>query len=256
MSVGFDVFLPGRSWLHRLDPRVKLVGVVVLSVGLLVADALWVMALATVGLHAVLLAAGVPVRRLLGVWRAIATLLALIVVLWPLFDRAGEPVLLQFGWFRITGEALVRGVTAAVRIAALSFVVFAWLATTDERALIRAFVRLGLPHRWGVALAIGLRSIPGLAGIYGAVVDAQAARGHRLDGPLPARLRSHLPILVATLVTALRLADQTARALDARAFGAPIRPTTLRDLRMRPADWLALAVLLGGALLLVLAWRG
>ena len=249
MSVAFDVYVPGRSWLHRLDPRITLVGFLLVAVGLVLADALWPMLLTTAALHAVLLAARVPARRLLGVWRAIATLLLLIILLWPIFDRAGEPVLFQLGWFRVTGDALARGFTAAARLAALSFAVFGWLATTSEQALIRAFVRLGLPRQWGVALAIGLRSIPALAGLYVAVAEAQQARGLRLDGSLPARLRAQAPILVATLVTALRHADQIGRALDARAFGAPTRPTVLHDLRMRPTDWLAVALLLLGALL-------
>ena len=253
MSVAFDVYVPGRSWLHRLDPRVKLLGVALMMVGLVLADALWVMLLATAAFHALLLAARVPLRRLLGVWRAIAALLLLIVLLWPIFDRAGEPVLLPLGWLRITGDALARGVAAAARLAALSFAVFAWLATTPEQALIRAFVRLGLPRRWGVALAIGLRSISALAGLYVAVSDAQQARGLRLDGSLRARLRAQIPILVATLVTALRLADQTGRALDARAFGAPTRPTVLHDLRMRPTDWMAAALLALGAVVVVVA---
>jgi energy-coupling factor transporter transmembrane protein EcfT len=252
VSVAFDVYVPGRSWLHRLDARVKLVGVALLSLALVLADAAWVMALVVVVVHALALGAGVPGRRLLGVWRAIAPVLVLVVVLWPVFDRAGDPVLVEIGWFRVTGDALVRALAAAGRLAALSFLVYAWLATTGERDLIRAFVRLGLPHRWGVALAIGLRFIPTLAGIYVAVGDAQQARGHRLDGPPRARLRATVPVLVASLVTALRTAEQVARALDARAFGAPGRRTTLHDLRMGPGDWLAgVVVAVAAGLLLV-----
>ena len=251
MSVAFDVYEPGRGWLHRLDPRVKLLAVAVSSVALILVDALPAMVLATLLVHGLLLAAGVPSRRLLAVWRAIAPLLVLVVLLWPLFDRAGEPVLVRLGWFRITGDALSRGLAAAGRLAALTFLIFGWLATTSERALIRTFVRLGLPHAWGVALAIGLRSIPALAALYVAVSTAQQARGLRLDGPLLSRLQAQLPILVATVVTALRNADQMARVLDARAFGAPVRPTALHDLRMALFDWVALGlVLIAGPLII------
>ena len=253
-TVAFDLYQPGKSWLHRLDPRVKLLAVAIAAVALVVAEGLWVMAATIAAVHLLLLTAGVPGRRLLGIWRAIAPLLLLIVLLWPIFDRAGATVLLEAGWFRVTAEALVRGVAAAGRVAALSFVIFTWLVTTTERALIRGFVRLGLPARWGVALAIGLRSIPALAGLYVAVSTAQQARGLRLEGSPVARLRAQLPILVATLVTALRHADQTARALDARAFGARPKPTALHDLRLRPFDWLALTVVILGAALLVSLW--
>ena len=253
MSAGLDVFVAGSSWLHRLDPRVKLAAVALLVVGLLIADDLAVLLAAIVAMHFILLWSGVGWQRLRGVWRAIAWLLVLVILLWPIFDRAGQPVLVTVGTFRLTGEALLRGLVAAGRLAALSFVVFAWLATTSERSIIRSFVRLGVPHRWGVALAIGLRSIPTLGGLYAAVVEAQQARGLRLDGPLVPRLRHQLPILVATLVSALRLADQISRALEARAFGASGRPTTLRDLRMTRTDWIALALIAAISSAIVLA---
>ena len=250
-SVAFDVYHAGKSWLHRLDPRVKLLAVAVAAVGLVLADGLGTMAVTIIAVHLLLLAAAVPVRRLLGIWRAIAPLLLLIIALWPIFDREGTTVLVEAGWVRVTAEALLRGLAAAGRVAALSFVIFVWLVTTAERAMIRGFVRLGVPRRWGVALAIGLRSIPALAELYSAVSAAQQARGLRLDGSPLARVRARLPMLVATLVTALRLADQTARALDARAFGARPNPTALHDLRMRPVDRLALTAVLLGAILVV-----
>lgn len=254
MNVAFALYEPGRSWLHRLDPRVKLLGVGLLSLAAILAHTLPPLLAMLAFAHLLLLTARVPSRRIGSLWRAIAPFIVLIIVLWPLFDQAGDRVLVDLGWFRLTVEALGRGLVAASRLAALSFVVAAWLMTTTERQLIQSFVRLGLPYRWGVALAIGLCSIPALGALYTAVVDAQRARGLRLDGPLPRRIRAQVPILVATLVSAIRMSDQTARALDARGFGGPVRPTTLHNLRMQPADWAAGAVLLGAAATLLIIW--
>ena len=50
------------------------------------------------------------------------------------------------------------------------------------------------------------------------------------------------------------MADQTARALDARGFGGPARPTALHDLRMRPVDWTVLALLLLASAAVLIAW--
>ncbi|MBA2520843.1 MAG: energy-coupling factor transporter transmembrane protein EcfT [Chloroflexia bacterium] len=254
MSVAFAVYEPGQSWLHRLDPRVKLLGVGLGMVAAILANSLWPLAVSLVTAHALILSAGVPVRRIGHLWRAIVPFLILILILWPVFDRAGTRVVLDFGWFRLTVEAINRGLVAACRLATISFLVAVWLRTTSEQQLIQSFVRLGLPYRWGVALAIGLRSIPLLAGVYTGVAEAQQARGLRLDGPVHHRLRAQIPILVATLVTVIRMAEQTARALDARGFGGPARPTTLHRLRFRPADWVALALLLGTAIVGAIAW--
>ncbi|MDQ3694119.1 MAG: energy-coupling factor transporter transmembrane protein EcfT [Chloroflexota bacterium] len=254
MNVAFAVYEPGESWLHRLDPRVKLFGVGLGMLTAILVNSLWPLLAGLAAAHALILAARIPPRRIGRLWRAIAPFLILILILWPVFDRAGTRVVLDLGWFRLTVEAIGRGLVAACRLATISFLVAAWLMTTSERQLIQSFVRLGLPYRWGVALAIGLRSIPALAGLYVGVAEAQQARGLRLDGPVRHRLRAQIPILVATLVTVIRMADQTARALDARGFGGPARPTTLHDLRFRPADWLALALLLGMTIVGGIAW--
>lgn len=245
MNVAFAVYVPGRSWLHRLDPRVKLLGIGLASLGAILSGSLPPLLAMLAAAHLLLVTAGIPRRRIGQLWRAIAPFLVVIVILWPIFDQAGSHTLVEFGWGRLTTEALGRGLVAAARLAAISFVVATWLTTTSERQLIQSFVRLGLPYRWGVALAIGLRSIPALAGLYSAVVEAQQARGLRLDGPLRRRLRAQMPILVATMVSVIRLSEQTARALDARGFGGPAKPTTLHGLRMRPLDWLLTALLLG-----------
>ncbi|MDI3339689.1 MAG: energy-coupling factor transporter transmembrane component T, partial [Sphaerobacter sp.] len=105
----------------------------------------------------------------------------------------------------------------------------------------------GLPFGLGMALTIGLRFIPTFATVFQTVADAQQARGLVLpNGPLR-RARAMIPILIAALVTVLRLSEQLGWTLEARAFGAPVRRTTLHDLAMRPRDWLLLALIVGGA---------
>lgn len=257
MSVAFDLYIPGRSFLHRLDPRVKLVALLALLVTLLVADGPVFIVATIVTLHLLLVRSEVGLHHLLAVWKALLPLLVLVLLLRPLFDRGGQPVLLDVGPLRITGPALLRGATAALRLAALSVAVFGWLATTTERDLIRSFVRLGLPHGWGVAVAIGLRAIPTLATRFAAISDAQQARGLNLEGSSFERLRARIPILVTTVVAAIRTADQMSTTVATRGFGSTPRPTTLRDLQMRPVDWWILAlVLLGGTLLIGAAVAG
>jgi energy-coupling factor transport system permease protein len=255
-GASFDLYAPGASWLHAIDPRVKLLFVGLAMTLLLLWSNLPLIVIALVLLHLALWRAGFGGRRLATVWRALAPFLILIFVLWPIFNRAGTPVLLRAGPLIITGRALLAGLAAALRIAALSFVFVAWLGTTDQRALVRGFVRLGLPFSLGMSLTIGLRFIPTFAGLYQTVSEAQQSRGLVLGGRGLRQARAMIPILVAALVTALRMSEQLGWTLEARAFGAPVRRTTLRDLQMRPVDWLlliAIAVVLGGLLGLTLA---
>lgn len=248
-NASFDFYVAGRSWLHRLDPRVKLAIVAAGSVVLLLWLNLALLFGSIVAIHLTLLLTGYPWAKLRAVWRAIAPLLILVVVVWPLFYQSGATVF-SVGPLDVTTGALLVGLATALRIAAVSFIFLFWIGTTDTRELVRGFVRLGLPFKWGMALTIGLRFIPTFAGIFMTVSQAQQSRGLILEGNIFRRARQMLPILVASLVSAFRSSEQLAMTLESRGFGAQRKRTVLHDLQMRPADWLTLTLTVVAALLL------
>ena len=244
MSAGLGWYAPGGSWLHRLDPRVKIAFVILGNVLLLsqLTPALPLAAL--LAIHAALLSARVPFRRLTRVWRVAAPLMLLIVLIQPLLSPSGE-TLLGFWIVRLTTGGLLLGLALALRVAALGFCWYLLLLTTRESDLVQALVRLGLPGAWGMVVALALRYPATLGALYASVLDAQRSRGLRLEGRgLLGRARAQLPVLIAMLVAAIRSIDRLAMALDARGFGAAPRRTSLRPLHFRPTDWLALASLL------------
>ncbi|MFZ5919169.1 MAG: energy-coupling factor transporter transmembrane component T family protein [Chloroflexota bacterium] len=241
MSWGFDLYVAKKSWLHRLDPRVKLVFVALSTAALLTFRNVWIMLAALIALHGLLLSARVPRQRLAWVWRAMLPLNILIPLLWVIFYPEGEPVLRL--WFvRLTPLSAVRGISLALRLDAIAFAWFSWLFTTDQATLVQSLVRLGLPYNWGLVLALSLRYIPTFYGLFGVVSDAQQSRGLDLSkGPWLSRLRAHLPILIAMIISALRTAEKLGMALEARALGAPgVRRTSLREITFRPVDYLIL----------------
>jgi energy-coupling factor transport system permease protein len=258
VSFRFDLYVSRRSWLHRVDPRVKLAFVTLFTGALLAFGNLWVMLAALAALHVLLRSAGVPWDRLAWVWRAMLPLNVLIPALWVLFYPEGETVLVQFWSVRITALSLVRGVALALRLDAIAFVWFSWLFTTDQASLVRSLVRLGLPYHWGLVLALSLRYIPTFYGLFGVVSDAQQSRGLDLKrGKWLDRMRAYLPILIAMIISALRTSERLGMALEARAFGAPgVRRTAFREISFESKDYICLAVVVGSfAVLILLRWR-
>ena len=237
----FDFYVPGASRLHRLDPRVKLALVIGGSVVSLMWINIWLLLSALILVHAVLLLSGYPLSRLIIIWRTIGPLLIVVIIVWPLFDRSGDSIF-QLGPLKVTGVALLRGTVTAIRLAVVSFIFLLWIGTTSVRDLVRGFVRLGLPDAWGMSLTIGLRFIPTFASIFQTVSDAQKSRGLVISGNFIQKGRQMLPILVSSLVTALRTSEQLAMTLESRAFGATKRRTVLRDIRMSAVDWSVLVV--------------
>lgn len=244
MSAGLAWYQPGDSWLHHLDPRPKLAFVALGTVALVSLTSIVVLSVFLALVHLALLSAGVSPGRLLGLWRILAPLLLVIVLVQPLLSPLGEPWL-AVGPLRITPLGLALAVALALRLAAIGFCWYTLLLTTRERDLVQGLVQLGLPDAWGLVLALALRYPSTLRAVYLTVRDAQQSRGLRLEGRgLLGRARAQFPVLVAMLVAALRAVDQLAMALEARGFGGRPRRSSLRPLRMRLADWLALALVL------------
>jgi len=171
--------------------------------------------------------------------------MVLIVILWPLFDPSGTPVLASLGPVKITEPAVWRGVVSAVRVGCLATVWYILMFTTSQSDLVRALVKMGVRFDFGLTLAISLRFLPTFGVLIESIKDAQRARGLELGkGGLLRRSKNYVAILVPTIVSALRTADTLALALQSRAYGARADRTFLTELRMRAADYIALGTLL------------
>lgn len=258
MSFSFDLYVTRRSWLHHVDPRVKLAFVVLGTVELLLFKNVWMMLAALVLLHALLLSASIPRDRMVWVWRAMLPLNILIPVLWVVFYPEGELVLFQFWFIRVTTLNVVRGVALALRLDAIAFLWFSWLFTTSQATLVRSLVKLGLPYEWGLVLALGLRYIPTFYGLFDMVADAQQSRGLDLsEGRWLARLRAYLPILIAMMISVLRTSEKLGMALESRALGLPgVQRTAFREVAFRSLDYVYLVLVVTlFVILALLRWQ-
>ncbi|PKU89897.1 cobalt transporter [Bifidobacterium thermophilum] len=251
-----DLYVPGNGWLHRVDPRVKFL----ISLVLLVLCLIWrswpLMLAALILEHLMLLTDHIPWKNIAWVWKILAVIIVLIVVLWPIFDRSGTHVLVGWGWLRLTRENLLMAAVMGLRIPALGFACFLTLFTTSQAKLIRGAVALGMPYSAGLTLATALRYIPVFARIVTQVRDAQRARGLDLSGEgarargirnpcalLLARARAWVPVIVAVLIRAYRMSRSVGWAMESRGLGLPgVKRSYRVRLSMRPADWAIAAV--------------
>jgi energy-coupling factor transport system permease protein len=240
LSQRFDLYIPGNSWLHRLDPRTKLWAAILAGVVGLLFQQIGVLAALLVLSHLALLSARIPLGRIRWLWLRLAPLLIMILILQPLFAPGPGPDLLRLGPVRITVDGILEGLSFALRAAALAFVAATLLLTTDSNQLVQGLVKLGLPYPWGLTVGLAIRYLPTTYGLYVTISEAQQARGWIVGrGGFLQRTRSYLPILVATIIAALRLSDNLALALAARGLGYPAHRTVLHDIHFNKTDWLA-----------------
>jgi energy-coupling factor transport system permease protein len=247
MSFSFDLYVPRESWLHRLDPRVKIIFLPLAMIMILAVINIYLVLTMLALTHILLLSAKIPVNKIKWVWKMMLPITILIPLLWPLFYQdPGGTVLLQFWRIHITFEAFIQGIAMAFRINALCFACFIIMFTTDQASMVRGMVKMGLPFNWGLILAIALRYVPTFYGIINMVMEAQQARGLNLkQGGFLKRVRSYMPIFVAAIITGLRTSDNLAMSLETRAFGVnPRQRTYYRELKFVGTDVAVLVIFL------------
>lgn len=262
MSAAASVYEPGGGWLYRLDPRPKLWFALLAVVLAVVVGRLEVLAGLLAATQIVLLAGGVPLRRLLGVWVRLAPLVLVILILQPLLSPGDGSVLLQIGPVRVTESGLLTGLRYGLRISAAAFAVLVPILTTPTSTLVRGFQKVGLPYTWAMTIGLALRYLSTVGELYTTISEAQQARGLDLSsGGLAKRARGAVPTLVALIVATLRLSDSLALGLAARGFGLAARRgtarTTLHEISLRRADWLALAIttaVFAGVVVVAIQW--
>jgi len=257
-GVTIGQYFPGDSLLHRLDPRVKITGVLILSVAIFLPRA-WPGYLAAILFTLFLVALGrVPLRLILRGMRPILIFL-LITAAFNLFLTPGDP-LFRLGPLTATREGLVLvGVTTTrlvllVTVASLLTLTTSPIRLTDglERML-RPLQPIGVPaHELALMMTIALRFIPTLAEEADRIMRAQQARGASFStGSLMARVRSLVPVLVPLFVASFRRADELATAMEARGYRGGDGRTRMHELVFTARDGAALVVLVGFLALLL-----
>lgn len=245
MSGFVDLYTEGDTFLHRMDPRVKIVAVLLLSIlALIVRDLLHLLLLLAFILLLLVLGRATFAKTYFAL-KMVMRVMVLIVALWPIFNPVGTPVLATLGPIRITQPGVIEGVANAFRILCLATVWYVLMFTTSQRDMVRGLVKLGLRFDFGLTLSIALRFLPTFGATMESIKDAQRARGLEFEkGSLVRRSRKYVAVLVPTIVSALRTADTLSLALQSRAYGARRDRTYLRELRMRRSDFVALAVVM------------
>ncbi len=229
-------YLERDSPLHRLHPVSK----IALIAGACVLGLLLVRPLHLLAACALFCALNLIAGAQGNLWRVrvffVLTTVASVAV-WTLVGRGPTPLVL---W--MSREGLAAGIVAALRIDLFLAAGVLFLSVTRNEESIAGLRRLGLPYPLCFAFSTALRLAPTLVGTGWAVKEAQQARGLDPDRGTPlARLRNHVPLLVPTFLSTIRMTHHLAMSLEARGFGAGRRRTSLLDFHFGWRDLLALA---------------
>lgn len=251
---------PHHSWIAALDPRVALLGTLVLMFSAFtITNAAQLACAAVLTVVVIALSRINPFKLLFSVRWLLATFI-ICGLLNIFFVRSGT-VLAQLGPIIITDDGIATALLYACRFALVVLLGAVFLTCVTPTAITDAFASLLSPlHKLGVhtqeialVLSLALRFLPTLADETRSIVDAQSARGGAVEtGSCTQRLKALCAIIIPVFAGALRHADNVSLALDARCYEEGITRTHWRV--MRPT-WRDVIVVLAIALYIAaLAW--
>ncbi len=169
------------------------------------------------------------------------------------FYPGATDVLVRLGPIAATGTGLAAALQASLRVVAFALSVAVFSLTTPTDDLLVDLEHRGLGRRAVFVIGSAIRTIPRMAERAGEIVESQRARGMDTEGSPLRRVRGVLPLAGPMVLGALTDVEERTMALEARAFSARARRTTLRPLPDSGAERLARWVVGLGAVALVVA---
>ncbi len=241
-------FFPGDTIVHRLDPRTKILMVIIYIVALF--QAKWFV---TYGILLVFLAIAVRfskvgAKALMRGMKPVLFILIFTGVLNLFYNTAGT-ILWHWGIFTVTTGGIRVAFFMVIRIMMLISGTFLLTYTTSPilltdgiECLLGPLKKLRVPvHELAMMMSIALRFIPTLIEETDKIMSAQKARGADFDsGNLIDKAKALIPLLVPLFVSAFRRADELATAMECRCYHGGEGRTRLRQLVYTGKDWITL----------------
>jgi len=257
-------YFPGNTVIHRLDPRTKLIWVVLYIVALFVAKSFVSYAVMAAVLGICIATSRVPLKSLVRGLKPVMFILVFTAVL-NLFYTPGEPIW-QWWIFKITMEGISTAFFMVLRITMLIMGTFLLTYTTSPitltdglESLLGPLKKIKVPvHELSMMMSIALRFIPTLIEETDKIMSAQKARGADFEnGNLIQKAKAMVPLLVPLFISAFRRADELAVAMECRCYHGGDGRTKLKVLHYQGIDMAALFFSAGMvALVAVLAHFG
>jgi energy-coupling factor transport system permease protein len=255
-------YYPAESVIHRLDPRVKLIGTFLYIISLFTFQSFSGYLVAILFLFIVIRLSKVPFKFIAKGLKTILFLL-LFTAFFNMFLTPGEEIF-RFWIIKVTKEGLRTASFMAIRLTFLilgsSIMTFTTTPnhlTDGLESVMAPLNRIRVPvHEISMMMSIALRFIPILLEETGKIMDAQTARGADFEsGGLVSRAKSLVPLLVPLFVSAFRRANDLAMAMEARCYNGGEGRTKMKPLVYKKRDGIAIFTLVAYLVILTVTSR-
>ena len=244
-------YFPGKSFIHKLDPRTKILCVITYITIIFCIKSFLGYAVLFLFTALVVATSRIPLGFVLKGLKPIIMFVA-ITAIFNLFLTDGK-ILWQWGFLKITNEGLIAAIYMILRLFFLVLGTSLLTLTTSPIALTDGIERLlsplkkiGVPaHEFAMMMTIALRFVPTLLEETDKIIKAQTARGADFEsGSIVNRAKAMIPILIPLFISAFRRADDLAVAMECRCYRGGENRTRLRELKTTYRDGICWVVVL------------
>lgn len=262
-------YFPGKSPIHSLDPRTKLILAVLYITGVFVSNNPISFIILTAVTLTLIFMSGISFKTL---WKSIKPILVILIFTAAInvFMTVGEgDPLINLGFTKIYTEGIVKAFFMAYRVAIvimgtsilLTYTTTPISLTDGIESLLAPLKRINVPvHAFAMMMSIALRFIPTLVEETEKIMNAQKSRGADFsNGTLVQRAKALIPILIPLFASSFKRAEELATAMECRCYRGDSNRTKLVKLEYKTMDylWLAisLVVMVGIILLAILPYN-
>lgn len=259
-NIALGRYLPVNSWLHNIDPRVKIMSMVLMLVAIFIPAGWWGYLILGMVLLFCIVTAKIGVSYVIKSLKPMLFMMLFLMIINIFVLKTGK-VVLTLGNFKIYSDAIFQTAFIVIRLVLMISVTTLLTATTKPtdmtlgiEDLLSPFKRFGVPaHEIAMMISIALRFIPTLIEETNRIMQAQSSRGVDFqEGTLKEKVTGILSLIVPMFVSAFQRAEDLADAMEARGY-APGKPRTrYKQLKITMNDWLFLLAVVTLIIVLIL----
>ena len=247
----FGRFIPGTSFIHKLDPRSKLAFVFLFIIAVFIANNVWTYGLLLGFTFFVIFVSKIRFYFLFNGLKPILFLIIFTLLMHMFFTREGA-LLVDWKVVKIYEEGLRQGIFISIRFLVMVLMTSILTLTTSPISitdgledLLNPLKRFKLPvHELALMMSISLRFIPTLMDETDKILKAQLARGSDIStGSIKQRIRAVIPLLVPLFVSAFKRAEDLAVAMEVRGYRGGEGRTRFRQLKWDFRDTVVMGLL-------------
>ena len=249
-NITIGQYLPGDSFIHKLDPRTKILISILFIACLFIVNKFIGYTIIVAFLFAVIFISKVPFRFIFNGLKPVFLLVVLTAVL-NIFMVSGTEgtEIFKIGFLKVYPEGLSIAAFMAIRLVLLIVGTSLLTLTTSPIELTDGIERLLKPigkeiaHELAMMMTIALRFIPTLVDETDKIMKAQKARGADFEsGGLMKKAKSLVPLLVPLFISSFRRADELAMAMEARGYRGGSGRTRMKVLSFTSKDVIAFTI--------------